>query len=196
MLFFFELTLALQNIAINLFVVLYNPVNALIFVVLLFQIVVEALFQVSECSGESGPFWFNLIQTQLKCGNQSSLLLICKCQFTLLEELFKIVEVLTKVDEVLARIVQSEKVCGYLVNLFDSTNKGKQVLLGDFVLIVDRQVFELRKSIIARGTSQFVIVLCIPLNNLALKLVICSYILKENLNIVESSEQHFAGGNA
>ena len=136
---------------------LLKEVNALIFVVLLFQIVVEALFQVSECSGESGPFWFNLIQTQLKCGNQSSLLLICKCQFTLLEELFKIVEVLTKVDEVLARIVQSEKVCGYLVNLFDSTNKGKQVLLGDFVLIVDRQVFELRKSIIARGTSQFVI---------------------------------------
>jgi len=40
----FKLALALQNIAINLFVVLYNPVNALIFVILLFQIVVEALF--------------------------------------------------------------------------------------------------------------------------------------------------------
>ena len=105
-------------------------------------------------------------------------------------------EVLTKVDEVLARIVQCEKVRGYLVNLFDSTNKGMQVLLGDFVLIVDRQVFELRKSIIARGISQFVIVLCISLNNFTLELVIGSYILKENLNIVESSEQHFAGGNA
>ena len=105
-------------------------------------------------------------------------------------------EVLTKVDEVLARIVQCEKVRGYLVDLFDSTNKGKQILLGDFVLVVDRQVFELRKSIIARAISQFVIVLCIPLNNLAPKLVIGSHILKENLNIVESSEQYFAGGNA
>ncbi len=74
-------------------------------------------------------------------------------------------EVLTKVDEVLARIIQREKVCGYLVDLFDSTNKGKQILLGDFVLVVDRQVFELRKSIIARGISQFVIVLCITIPN-------------------------------
>ena len=105
-------------------------------------------------------------------------------------------EVLTKVDEVLARIVQCEKVRGYLVDLFDSTNKDKQILLGDFVLVVDRQVFELRKGIIARGISQFVIVLCISLNNFTPELVIGSYILKENLNIVESSEQHFAGGNA
>ena len=194
-LFFLKLALALQNIAVNLFVVLYDPVNALIFVVLLLQIVVEALFQVSECTGESGLFRFDLIQAKLQSRNQSSFLLVGKCQFALFKELFKIAEVFAEVNEVLTGVIERKEIGGNLVDLFNRTDKGKQVLLGDFVLVVDRQVFEFGKSIIAGCVSQFVVVLCISLNDLPLELVIGSYILKENRNIVESSEKHFAGGN-
>ena len=100
-----------------------------------------------------------------------------------------------EVNEVLAGVIERKEIGGNLVDLFNRTDKGKQVFLGNFVLVVDRQVFEFGKSIIAGCVSQFVVVLCISLNDLPLELIISSYILKENRNIVESSEKHFAGGN-
>ena len=53
MLLVLELAFTLKNIAVNLLEVLHYSVYAWIFVIFLFQIVIEALFQVFERTGES-----------------------------------------------------------------------------------------------------------------------------------------------
>jgi hypothetical protein len=73
------------------------------------QIVVEALFQVAECTGESGLFRFDLIQAQLQSGNQGSFLLVGKCQFALFKELFKIAEMFAEVNEVLVELSSAKR---------------------------------------------------------------------------------------
>ena len=104
-LIFLKLPFALQDIAVNLFVVLYYPIYALIFVIFLLQIVIETLFQVSKCTGESGALRFDFVKAQLQSRNQSSFLFVRQSQLTLFKELFKVMEMLAEIDEVLTRIV-------------------------------------------------------------------------------------------
>ena len=147
MLLVLKLALALKNIAVNLLEILYNPVYALIFVIFLLQIVIEALFQVFECTRESRVLWLNFIETQLQSRNQGSFLLVSKRQLTLFKELLKVTEMLAEIYEIIARVVQGKKMGRNLVNLFNRPNECKQVLFGDFVFVVDGQVLEFGERI-------------------------------------------------
>ena len=142
-----KLALALKNIAVNLLEILYNPVYALIFVIFLLQIVIEARFQVPECTGEGRAFRLDFIETQLQSRNQGPLLLVGQRQLTLFQELLKLMEMLAEAYEVFTRVVQGKKIGRNPVNLFNRPNECKQILFGDFVFVVDGQVLELGERI-------------------------------------------------
>ena len=98
-----ELTLALKNIAVDLLKILHNPIRRSFCILLLLEIEMDTLAQITERPRKSGALRPYLPQSELKGSNQFPLLLISQRHLALLQEAFELIEVIAKVDEIILR---------------------------------------------------------------------------------------------
>ena len=101
-----------------------------------------------------------------------------------------------EVDEIFVRIIYRKQIRRYLVNLLDRFDQSKHILRRNFILVVNGKVFQFSGCIRTGHICQLLIILNVSFCNLTLKIIKRGNCLKQQLNVVEGSQQDFTGSSA